>query len=105
LDGLEAGLTDGMQLLAGGRRIDDRHRSLRSAIGWSYALLGEPGQAVLRRVSVFAGPFTPADHPAGFAVLAQAEAAPTANMTAAMAAPMPNSSFLLIVFSPLPLVG
>jgi predicted ATPase/DNA-binding CsgD family transcriptional regulator len=58
LDGLEAGLADRLRLLTGGRRIDDRHRSLRSALDWSYALLDEPDQAVLRRVSVFVGPFT-----------------------------------------------
>jgi predicted ATPase/DNA-binding CsgD family transcriptional regulator len=58
LDGLEAGLADRLQLLTGGRRIDDRHRSLRSALDWSFALLDDPCQAVLRRVSVFAGPFT-----------------------------------------------
>jgi predicted ATPase/DNA-binding CsgD family transcriptional regulator len=57
-DGLEAGLADRLRLLTGGPRIDDRHRSLRSTLDWSYALLDEPGQAVLRRVSVFAGPFT-----------------------------------------------
>lgn len=57
LDGLEAGLADRLRLLTGGPRIDDRHRSLRSALDWSYALLDEPGQAMLRRVSVFAGPF------------------------------------------------
>src|SRR6185369_13441740 len=39
LDGIEAGLADRMNLLAGGPRADDRHRSLRSALDWSYALL------------------------------------------------------------------
>jgi predicted ATPase len=58
IDGLEAGLADRLRLLAGGRRLDDRHRSLRSALNWSYALLAEEGQAILRRVSVFATPFT-----------------------------------------------
>ncbi|PZS29853.1 MAG: ATPase, partial [Pseudonocardiales bacterium] len=58
LDGLEAGLADRLRLLIGGPRIDDRHRSLRSTLDWSYALLSEPDQAVLRRVSVFAAPFT-----------------------------------------------
>jgi predicted ATPase/DNA-binding CsgD family transcriptional regulator len=58
LDGLEAGLADRLWLLTGGPRIDDRHRSLRSTLDWSYALLDEPERAVLRRVSVFAGPFT-----------------------------------------------
>src|SRR5262249_33476993 len=56
----EAGLADRMSLLTGGRRADERHRSLRSAIDWSYALLDEPDRAVLRRLSVFAAPFTAA---------------------------------------------
>ncbi|MEN3360799.1 MAG: hypothetical protein V7637_4781 [Mycobacteriales bacterium] len=60
LDGLEAGLADRLRLLTGGPRIDDRHRSLRSTLDWSYTLLDEPDKAVLRRVSVFAGPFTAA---------------------------------------------
>ena len=60
LDGLESGLADRLDLLTGGSRLDDRHRSLRSALDWSYALLDEPDQALLRRVSVFAGPFAAA---------------------------------------------
>jgi predicted ATPase len=59
LDGLEAGLADRLVLLTGGPRIDDRHRSLRSTLDWSYRLLEEPDKALLRRVSVFAGPFAP----------------------------------------------
>jgi predicted ATPase/DNA-binding SARP family transcriptional activator/DNA-binding CsgD family transcriptional regulator len=58
LDGLEAGLEDRLRLLAGGRRLDARHRSLRSALDWSHALLSEAERAILRRVSVFAAPFT-----------------------------------------------
>jgi predicted ATPase/DNA-binding CsgD family transcriptional regulator len=58
LDGLEAGLADRLRVLTGGPRIDDRHRSLRSTLDWSHALLCGPEQAVLRRISVFAGPFT-----------------------------------------------
>jgi predicted ATPase/DNA-binding CsgD family transcriptional regulator len=58
LDGLESGLADRLRLLTGGRRIDDRHRSLRSTLDWSHALLAEADRAVLRRVSVFADPFT-----------------------------------------------
>jgi predicted ATPase len=58
LDGLEAGLDDRLGLLTGGRRLDDRHRSLRSALDWSYALLTEAERATLRRVSVFATAFT-----------------------------------------------
>ena len=60
LDGIEAGLADRMNLLAGGRRAVDRHRSLRSALDWSYTLLDPADQAVLRRLSVFAAPFTAA---------------------------------------------
>ncbi|TWF81680.1 putative ATPase [Pseudonocardia hierapolitana] len=58
LDGVEAGLADRLQLLAGRARADDRHRSLRSALDWSYALLSGFDQALLRRTSVFASPFT-----------------------------------------------
>ncbi len=58
LDGIEAGLADRLRLLTGGRRIHERHRSLRATLDWSYALLDEHGQAVLRRISVFAAPFT-----------------------------------------------
>ena len=58
LDGLETGLSDRLRLLTGGPRIDDRHRSLRSTLDWSYALLDEPEQALLRRISAFAEPFT-----------------------------------------------
>jgi predicted ATPase/DNA-binding CsgD family transcriptional regulator len=58
MDGIEAGLADRLRLLTGGRRVDDRHRSLRSTLDWSYALLDEADRAVLRRVSVFAAPFT-----------------------------------------------
>ncbi|HEY3716818.1 MAG TPA: LuxR C-terminal-related transcriptional regulator [Jatrophihabitantaceae bacterium] len=60
MDGIETGLADRLRLLTGGRRIDDRHRSLRSTLDWSYALLEEADRAVLRRVSVFAAPFTAA---------------------------------------------
>jgi predicted ATPase len=58
LDGLEAGLADQSGLLAGGPRLDHRHRSLRSALDWSFDLLDAKEQAVLRRASVFAAPFT-----------------------------------------------
>jgi predicted ATPase/DNA-binding CsgD family transcriptional regulator len=61
LDGLEAGLSDRLRLLAGGSRIDDRHRSLRSMLDWSYALLDDAARAVVRRISVFAGSFTTKD--------------------------------------------
>ncbi|TQM15912.1 ATP-binding protein [Pseudonocardia kunmingensis] len=57
VDGLEAGLADHLQLLTGARRVDGRHRSLRSTLDWSCALLEPPVRSVLRRVAVFAGPF------------------------------------------------
>jgi predicted ATPase/DNA-binding CsgD family transcriptional regulator len=57
VDGLEAGLADRLQLLTGARRVDSRHRSLRSTLDWSYALLDPQAGEVLRRVAVFAGPF------------------------------------------------
>ncbi|WP_066367533.1 ATP-binding protein [Herbidospora mongoliensis] len=59
LDGIEAGLTDQMDLLAGGPRANDRHRSMRSALDWSYTLLDAADQALLRRLSVFAAAFSP----------------------------------------------
>jgi len=58
LDGIERGLAERFDLLAGGSRLDERHRSLRSTIDWSYGLLDEADQTLLRRVSVFAAPFT-----------------------------------------------
>jgi predicted ATPase/DNA-binding SARP family transcriptional activator len=58
LDGLELGLTERLRMLTGGSPADDRHRSLRSTLDWSYALLSDLDRAVLRRVSVFTAPFT-----------------------------------------------
>jgi predicted ATPase/DNA-binding CsgD family transcriptional regulator len=58
LDGIERGLGERFDLLSGGSRIDERHQSLRSTIDWSYGLLDQADQALLRRVSVFAAPFT-----------------------------------------------
>ena len=59
LDGLEAGLADRLRVLTGGSRVDERHRSLRATLDWSYTLGDPVDQAVLRRVAVFAAPFTP----------------------------------------------
>ena len=60
MDGLEAGLSDQLVLLAGGARLDERHRSARAALDWSFGLLDATDQVVLRRASVFATPFTAA---------------------------------------------
>jgi predicted ATPase/DNA-binding CsgD family transcriptional regulator len=91
LDGIEAGLADRMQLLTGGRRADDRHRSLRSALDWSYGLLDLDDQAVLRRISVFAAPFT-----AGAAAAMLAEWPPvTAATIATVLARLADQSLLV----------
>jgi predicted ATPase len=58
LDGLHAGMSDQLRLLAGGPRADDRHRSVRAMLDWSHGLLTEAEQTLLRRVAVFAAPFT-----------------------------------------------
>ncbi|HKE75973.1 MAG TPA: LuxR C-terminal-related transcriptional regulator [Acidimicrobiales bacterium] len=60
LDGIEQGLSERFRLLAGGSRVDERHQSLRSTIDWSYNLLARGDKGLLRRVAVFAAPFTAA---------------------------------------------
>ena len=51
-----------MQVLAGSTRdVPARQRALRSAIAWSYDLLGSGERALFRRLSVFAGGWTLAD--------------------------------------------
>src|SRR5258708_414505 len=56
IDGIEAGLADRLRLLTGGARVDDRHRSPRSALDWRYMLPDGAGQAGLRPASACAGP-------------------------------------------------
>ncbi|MGH3736078.1 MAG: ATP-binding protein, partial [Micromonosporaceae bacterium] len=58
LDGLTAGLSDQLRILAGGPRADDRHRSVRAVLDWSHDLLEPADRALLRRMSVFVAPFT-----------------------------------------------
>lgn len=58
-DALLSRLDRRLQLLTSGRRdAPDRQRTLRATIDWSYELLREPQQAVLARLSVFAGDFS-----------------------------------------------
>jgi len=45
----------------GPRDLPERHRTLRTAIGWSHDLLPPAARAVFRRASVFAGPWTAQD--------------------------------------------
>jgi predicted ATPase/DNA-binding winged helix-turn-helix (wHTH) protein len=53
---LSQGLDQRFALLTGGSRtVLPRHRTLRSMIDWSYALLTDVEQTMLRRVSVFGG--------------------------------------------------
>jgi predicted ATPase/DNA-binding SARP family transcriptional activator len=51
-------LADAFRLLSSGSRTVPRHRTIRETIDWSYRLLSEDGQIVLRRLAVFAGSFT-----------------------------------------------
>jgi predicted ATPase len=54
-----AGLRDRFALLIGGRRtVLARHRTLRATFDWSYVLLSEAEQGLLRHLAVFAGGFT-----------------------------------------------
>ncbi|MFG2623168.1 ATP-binding protein [Streptomyces sp. NPDC048507] len=77
LDGLSAGLSDQLRILAGGPRADGRHRSVRAVLDWSHELLDPDDRAVLRRVSAFVAPFTAdaAAKVAGFAPLGPAAVA------------------------------
>jgi predicted ATPase/tetratricopeptide (TPR) repeat protein len=51
-------LDDRFRLLARGlRTAEPRHRTLRSAIEWSHALLDEPERMLFRRLAVFGGSF------------------------------------------------
>jgi predicted ATPase len=56
---LLARLDDQLHLLTVGSRLAvPRQQTLRAAIEWSYALLSEAEQAMLRRLGIFAGSFT-----------------------------------------------
>jgi predicted ATPase/DNA-binding CsgD family transcriptional regulator len=55
--GVLAALDDTLRLLGGGRGVDERHRSLRAVIGWSYDLLDDEERRLFRRLAPFAGAF------------------------------------------------
>jgi predicted ATPase len=58
-DALLARLDHRLAILAGGARdLPIRQRALRDTIAWSYELLAPSEQALLRRLSVFAGSYT-----------------------------------------------
>jgi predicted ATPase/DNA-binding winged helix-turn-helix (wHTH) protein len=59
LHGLALRLDDRLKLLSLRRNaVPDRHQTLRATHDWSYGLLDEMEQAILQRVSIFAGHFT-----------------------------------------------
>ena len=59
LEPVASGLRDRFALLTRGRRTAlPRHRTLRAALDWSYALLPEAERRLLRRLAVFQGGFT-----------------------------------------------
>jgi predicted ATPase/DNA-binding CsgD family transcriptional regulator len=53
---LRSGEQSRLGMLAGGG-ASGRHRDMRSTIAWSYLLLNEPAQRLLRRLAVFPGSF------------------------------------------------
>ena len=59
IEALAARLDDRFRLLTSGRRTaPPRHQALRATLDWSYELLAEPERVLLRRLAVFAGPFS-----------------------------------------------
>jgi predicted ATPase/DNA-binding winged helix-turn-helix (wHTH) protein len=59
IEALAARLDDRFRLLTGGRRTAlPRHQALRATLDWSYELLAEPERVLLRRLAIFAGPFS-----------------------------------------------
>jgi predicted ATPase len=56
-DGLRAALDDRLRLVAGGRGVEARHRSLAAVIGWSHDLLDGQERLLFRRLSVYVGGF------------------------------------------------
>jgi predicted ATPase/DNA-binding SARP family transcriptional activator len=58
IEDIASRLDDAFRLLSSGSRTEPRHRTMREAIDWSYRLLSAEEQALLRRLAVFAGPFT-----------------------------------------------
>ena len=58
VSGLLGALDDRFRLLDSRRGGPERHRTLMATIDWSYALLSEAEQALMRKLSVFAGAFS-----------------------------------------------
>ena len=59
IERVASGLQDRFVLLTSGCRTAlPRHRTLRATLDWSYQLLSEPERELLRRLGIFAGPFS-----------------------------------------------
>lgn len=58
VSGLLRALDDRFRLLENRRGGPERHRTLLATIDWSYAVLSEPEQLLMRRLAVFAGAFS-----------------------------------------------
>ena len=59
IEELASRLDERFSLLTGGRRTAlPRHQTLRATLDWSYELLAEPECILLRRLAIFAGPFS-----------------------------------------------
>jgi predicted ATPase/DNA-binding CsgD family transcriptional regulator len=56
LTALRSGEQSRLRMLAGGD-ASGRHRDMRSTLAWSYLLLDEPAQRLLRRLAIFPGSF------------------------------------------------
>ena len=58
LDARAARLNDRYKILTGGSRVlQERQQTLRALVDWSYELLNESEQLMLRRLAVFVGGF------------------------------------------------
>jgi predicted ATPase/DNA-binding winged helix-turn-helix (wHTH) protein len=59
IEQVAVGLRDRFELLTSGRRTAlPRHRTLRATLDWSFELLTEAERELLRRLAIFAGPFS-----------------------------------------------
>jgi len=55
---IASGLDDHLRLLAGGRRADPRHQTIRASLDWSHDLLTDSERRLFARLSVFSGSFS-----------------------------------------------
>jgi predicted ATPase/DNA-binding winged helix-turn-helix (wHTH) protein len=87
-------LDDRLRLLTSGRRTAlPRHQTMRAALDWSYDLLTETEQDVLRRVATFSGAFTMHTASTKIADAAQTESEVIDILTALVAKSMISADF------------